>query len=345
MSKRFSVMQTSAAPEWRPKMALLLFVLALVSPFLTPLVLATDLPREMRGALAGLLLFGLPMALLLVVAGMMGQPAFAFIKRRIARQDTPPAAVTATRYWVGFLLVIIAILVSWLEPLVSPRFPDIAARRVLIGGLADASVLIGLCVLGGAFWDKLHALFVHDARVVADTTSGVAAPADAVQVGWRFYVGVAFLSCIVLDWGLIPMASAAGWSTAQIASLTGGILIANKVVLVLAVAIMGKAGFNYLKQLLFGFFRKFAPPQQVSRSRYRLGLILFMVPILMTWIAPYVTGLLRPGSVYGFLQEMALEVLLLIGLFVLGGDFWDKLRALFRSRAKVEIPRRLRAHV
>jgi hypothetical protein len=40
--------------------------------------------------------------------------------------------------------------------------------------------------------------------------------------------------------------------------------------------------------------------------------------------------------VFGFLQERSLEVLLLIGLFMLGGEFWDKLRALFQHRAKVE---------
>ena len=147
------------------------------------------------------------------------------------------------------------------------------------------------------------------------------------------------ISCTALSWGLIPLASAAGWSTAKVASLSGGIFIANKVLLVGAIAIMGKPGFNYLKQLLFGFFRKFGPPKQVGRGRYRLGLIMFMVPMLMTWIAPYVTGLLRPGSVYGFLQEVSLEVLLLVGLFMLGGEFWDKMRALFQHRTKVEFPR------
>jgi hypothetical protein len=337
MSEQFAVSQRTVSPGWRPKLGLLLFILALVSPLLVPMVLATDLPKEVRGALAGLLLFGLPMALMLAVVGLIGQPAFAFIKRRIARQAAPPSAVSVTRYRIGLVLVIIAILVSWFEPLVSPHFPEIAARHVLIGASADALVLVGLCVLGGEFWDKLHALFVHAARAVADTPSGAAAPGEAVQLGWRFYVGVAFLLCTVLDWGLIPLASAAGWSTAKVASLTGGLLICNKVLLVTAIAVMGKPGFNHLKQLLLGFFRKFGPPQQVSRSRYRLGLILFMVPMLMTWIAPYVTGLLRPGSVYGFLQDLSLEVLLLVGLFVLGGDFWDKIRALFTHRAKVEI--------
>jgi hypothetical protein len=66
-------------------------------------------------------------------------------------------------------------------------------------------------------------------------------------------------------------------------------------------------------------------------------LILFLVPVLLTWLEPYASGIARPGGVYGFLQGMSLEVLLLVGLFLLGGEFWDKLGALFRHRAKVEI--------
>ena len=64
--------------------------------------------------------------------------------------------------------------------------------------------------------------------------------------------------------------------------------------------------------------------------------------MLMTWIAPYVTNLLETGSLFGFLQGLSLEALLLVGLFLLGGEFWDKLRALFNHRARVDIPRAAR---
>lgn len=346
MSEQFAVIQTSVSPGWRPKVGLLLFILALVSPLLVPLVLATDLPREVRGAIAGLLLFGVPMALMLAVVALIGQPAFLFLKSRIARQGTSPSPVGVMRYRIGLVLLTIPVIVSWLEPLVSAHVPEIEARRVLIGAVADGMVLVSLFVLGGEFWDKVHALFVHNARVVADSPAagGVAAIPEAVQVGWRFYLGAVIFVCAFAAWLLVPIASAAGWSTTQIASLSGCIFIANKIGLISAIAIMGKPGFNHLKRLLFGFIRKFSPAQQIGRSRYRLGLILFMVPVLMTWVAPYVTAILRPGSVYGFLQERALEVLLLIGLFLLGGEFWDKVRACLciarRSRSSPKRQRR-----
>jgi hypothetical protein len=56
----------------------------------------------------------------------------------------------------------------------------------------------------------------------------------------------------------------------------------------------------------------------------------------MTWVAPYAPTLLGTAGVYGFLESRALEVLLLVGLFMLGGEFWDKFSALFKHRAKVE---------
>lgn len=49
-----------------------------------------------------------------------------------------------------------------------------------------------------------------------------------------------------------------------------------------------------------------------------------------------VMGIARPVSVVAFLQEAALESFLLVGLFLLGGEFWGNVRVLFRHRAKVE---------
>jgi hypothetical protein len=244
--------------------------------------------------------------------------------------------VGVRRYRIGLLLLVISVLTSWLEPLLSPHMPALEARKIPIGTAADGMVLVSLFVLGGAFWDKVHALFVHDARVVPGTPAAAAAPAEAVQVGTRFYVGAAIFLGALAMWLLVPAASAAGWSASQIASLTGGVFIGTKVGMLAAIAVMGKPGFNHLKRLILGLFRKVGPPQQVGRERYRLGLLLFLVPLLMTWIAPYAAAIFGTAGIYGFLESRALEALLLVGLFLLGGDFWDKLGALFRHRATID---------
>ena len=337
MSEPFVPIQTSVSPGWRPKAGLFLFIFALVSPLLAPLVLTTDLPREMMVAIAGLLLFGLPMALMLAVVALLGEPAFLSLRSRIAKKSLPPSPVSVTRYRIGLVLLTIPVVVSWTTPLASVHVPEIGTRRVFIGAAADGVLLLSLFVLGGEFWGKVHALFDYHARVVADipVAGGVASIPEKVRVGRRFYMGAAVFTGAETAWLLVPIASVAGWSTSQIASLSGGVFVVNKVGLITAIAIMGKAGFNHLKRLLFGLLSKLGPPQQVSHRRYRLGLILFMVPVLMAWVEPYADAILGQGNTHRFLQDLPLELLLLVALFLLGGEFWDKVRALFRHGAKI----------
>lgn len=101
-----------------------------------------------------------------------------------------------------------------------------------------------------------------------------------------------------------------------------------------AVAILGKAGFEYLKGLLFGLLRTLAPPAAVGAARYRVGLVMFVLPLLFAWISAYV-----PEHIPGFVDNsiafaLGGDVMLLASLLVLGGDFWDKFRALFVNGAK-----------
>jgi hypothetical protein len=338
MTEQFAALQTAVLPGWRLKTALFLFIFALVSPLLALLVLTTELPREMKVAIAGLLLFGLPMALVLVVVALLGQPAFLFLRSRIAKKHLPPAPVSVLRYRIGLVLLVLPVLVSWITPLAVVHVPGIGARRVLIGAAADGVLLLSLFVLGGEFWDKVHALFDYRTRAIPDTpvAGGPASIPEKVKVGRRFYLGSAVFIGAEAAWLLVPIASVVGWSTPQIASLSGGVFIVNKIGLVTSIAILGKAGFNHLKRLLFGLLRKLGPPQRVSHRRYRLGLILFIVPVLMAWVEPYTDAIVGPGSVYRFLQDLPLEVFMLVALFLLGGEFWDKVRALFRRNTKVE---------
>jgi hypothetical protein len=56
---------------------------------------------------------------------------------------------------------------------------------------------------------------------------------------------------------------------------------------VLSLAVLGKQGFARLKTLLFDRIRRFAPPAKVFKVRYRIGLVMFFVPILFGCAYPY----------------------------------------------------------
>jgi hypothetical protein len=80
---------------------------------------------------------------------------------------------------------------------------------------------------------------------------------------------------------------------------------------------------------VFSVLGRYAPAQTVSPMRYRVGLVLFAIPILFGWLSPYLTGIIPALVTEAVAFGIAGDLLLLVSLIVLGGDFWDKLKALF----------------
>ena len=157
--------------------------------------------------------------------------------------------------------------------------------------------------------------------------------------GWRLKLGVALLGLsIALPVLGLPLVAAMGLSGTTMATVSGVMLVGAEVLGILAVAIMGKSGYAYIKNRVFSFLKQHGPPAEVSRTRYTIGLVMFAVPIVFGWLAPYAADLI-PGYLGNELTYAIVgDLLLLVSLFVLGGDFWDKLRALFIRGAKVVFP-------
>jgi hypothetical protein len=168
---------------------------------------------------------------------------------------------------------------------------------------------------------------------------------EATSAGWRFKLGIIIVALMFAIWLLIPLAAATHASAGTIAAITGGIFIANKVLLLVAVAIMGKSGFRELKKLLFGYVAGLAPNPIVGPVRYRIGLAMFCLPLVSGILTPFVDAFwpgLRPNS---WPLQLLGNIMLIASLFVLGGNFWDKLRALFVRTATVVDARDLDAKV
>ena len=163
--------------------------------------------------------------------------------------------------------------------------------------------------------------------------------------GWRLILGVMLLAFSLLGpFIAIPVLSSLGLSSALFASLSGAVFVGAEVLLVAAVAVMGKSGYDYIKGRALALLRRCGPPAEVSRTRYRIGLFFFIIPLVFGWIAPYARDwipLLEGREVW---FALAGDMLLLLGLILLGGDFWDKLRALFVYGAKATFPKASSSH-
>ena len=147
--------------------------------------------------------------------------------------------------------------------------------------------------------------------------------------GWRFKLGIGMFLLAFALWLFIPLAAGLGVPGPRIAALTGAIFVANKVLLLSCIGIMGKEGFQQLKALVFGRAKRLAPVKTVGPTRHAIGMVMFCLPLLSALLEPYIDNI-WPGLRPNLWQAQAIADAMLIGsFFVLGGDFWTKVRALF----------------
>ena len=166
----------------------------------------------------------------------------------------------------------------------------------------------------------------------------MAAASERAQAsaGWRFKLGIFIFVFAFALWLLIPLGAAIDMPSARIAAMTGAIFIANKVLLLTCVAVMGKAGFQQLKGVIFGYVKGLAPADTIGPTRHAIGLVMFCLPLVSAMLEPYVDQF-WPGLRPNIWQLQALgDLMLVASFFVLGGDFWNKVRALFVRTARVE---------
>jgi hypothetical protein len=164
------------------------------------------------------------------------------------------------------------------------------------------------------------------------------------QVGWRVKVGFAIFVASIGWPVLLPVLPLFGFSGTAVAAFTGVMVVAAEAMILVGAAIAGKEGFAYIKTRVFGFLKSYGPPKQVSRIRYVIGLVMFVLPLLLGWASPYLGHYLPGLKENPLIYALVGDGLLLISLFVLGGDFWDKLRSLFVRDAKAVFPEKPSAH-
>ena len=157
------------------------------------------------------------------------------------------------------------------------------------------------------------------------------------STGLRFRLGLTILIGGWLSPLLIPIVTrtslATEWKTIISGLLAVGI---PEVFTVAAIAIMGKSGFNLIKERIFSFLKKHGPPDRVSPTRYRFGLVMLVLPIIFGWLGPYGAHKIPGYETYRLVVIVVGDLMFVASLFVLGGDFWDKVRALFTHGARVQ---------
>jgi hypothetical protein len=137
---------------------------------------------------------------------------------------------------------------------------------------------------------------------------------------------------------LIPLVTATDLSVKWKATISGALALGiPELFSIIAIAIMGKPGFQQLKSIFFGFIKKYGPAEKVSLTRYRIGLVMFVLPLIIGWLAPYGPDRILGHEPQGLPVNILFDLMFFSSFFVLGGEFWDKIQALFMYSAKVVI--------
>lgn len=104
--------------------------------------------------------------------------------------------------------------------------------------------------------------------------------------------------------------------------------------MLIALCIVGKQGYEFLKQKLSKYLKPFARKGLVSQTRYQVGLFMFCVPIIFGILNPYLAHYFSLFKNIALWSIITLDSIFILSFFVLGGDFWDKLHRLFNHQLK-----------
>jgi hypothetical protein len=152
--------------------------------------------------------------------------------------------------------------------------------------------------------------------------------------GWKLYVGLALF---VYSFGTLAIAAAIPFlfSPALAATLATCVVVSGEIGFWVSAALLGRPFIDALKARLGAILvRQRSPaPRTVSRARHVFGLVLFSLSFVSYYVAmatPFLRLTKNTELATIVVVAIAGEVLFVSSLFVLGGEFWERIKALYR---------------
>jgi hypothetical protein len=177
--------------------------------------------------------------------------------------------------------------------------------------------------------------FYKSGTMKENSVSGLFHPPNP---GTRFYAGLGIfvLSFFMLPTGLFLQKFATFHTTKHL--IIGIFWLLAPLMKISSVAILGKPSYLYIKSIFRHHVVRVIKPYHDSRIRYNIGLLLFFFPIIPTYIMAYAPQFFSDKFLLRLILNISVDVIFIASLFILGGDFWDKLKALFIFSAKANFP-------
>ena len=134
---------------------------------------------------------------------------------------------------------------------------------------------------------------------------------------------------------LIPLVTSSSLPLIWKSTISGFLALGiPELFMLIAIAIMGKEGYDKIKASVLRFLKKHGPPQEVSKTRYRIGILMFTMILIIGFALPYLLSHIDWLKNHLLTITLGSDLILLISIWILGGDFWDKLSSLFIYNSK-----------
>lgn len=165
-------------------------------------------------------------------------------------------------------------------------------------------------------------------------------PAPPAQARWKHRAGLTLIAYSILPLCTVELVAFLPVSASLAVTLGAVYLASGEIAFLAAVALLGKPFVTAIKDKIKGFlFKPGTPgaPRIISRTRHVIGVTLFLLSVVPYYATMGILLLAHPKEP----DPQALLCLLLAGeglffvsLFVLGEEFWARLKRLFEWPGK-----------
>jgi len=158
-----------------------------------------------------------------------------------------------------------------------------------------------------------------------------------MKKNWKFYLGIVLFTYSWVPYIFVFMIMPfLHFTTTEALSISSITLITAETAFAISVVLLGKDFMNMIKVKFKSIFSKKGGQivhKPISKLRYRIGIILFIITLAVPSILTEVVLYYNYGDVIGLKNLLyiflSLDVIFIASLFILGGEFIDKLRNLF----------------
>jgi len=159
--------------------------------------------------------------------------------------------------------------------------------------------------------------------------------ATPIKKDWKYRTGMGLFIYSLIPICTIELVAFMPITSTQAVAFGVVYLASGEIAMLLAVALLGKPFIQAIKEKVKGFLFKRREPsisRMIGRTRHWIGITLLLLSILPYYIT--IGELIfmdpgRPNPQHQLTMLLAGESLFIVSLFVLGDEFWARLKRLF----------------